>query len=344
MKKCYMILIFVFVIFLTSCGTKKLESILLTVDKRNVSINETKKIKVQYNPENVMEELIWSSSNSEVASVQDGVITGKNIGTAIITAITKDGIKDEITIEVYKKAESIELDKTNVELTIGDTIKINAKVIPDDATYSNIFWTTSDYNVASVDLNGLITANNIGKATINATTIDGISASLTVNVQGNKENAFYNENVRWGMSLEEVQDELGMGDSLMREPDIYLRYTPRITDYYRTIVSEYVYWFYNNQLRAYWLDYSDSSCNYNEYLDIRKILIEKYGNPSSENYNWKDKTYKNEKDKWDDAFRYDDFTIKTIWYKSKFNILINWDHSSKSCSVSYSQKEWTSKL
>ncbi len=327
---------------LTGCGEKKLEKISLNVDK-SISINETKKIRVEYEPEDVEEEITWSSSDEEIATVSDGTITAKNVGNVTITAITKSGIKDQVSIEVYQKVESITLDITNVELSVGGTSQINVTITPEEATYKDITWTSSDSSIASVE-NGLITAKNVGNATITAATKDGISTKCIVKVVGSKEYSYYNEKIRWGMSIEEVQDNLGKGSPLNREPDVYVRYSPKSDDYFKSSIDEYVYWFRNSQLRAYWFNYKDSACLYNEYLDIRNTLTEKYGNPSSENYNWKDQTYKNDKDKWADAFRYDDFTIKTTWNKPNFNIVISWDHSSKSCSVSYSQKEWTSKL
>ena len=338
----YFSFLLLIVISLTGCGEKKLEKISLSVDKL-ISINETKKISVEYEPENVEEEITWSSGNEEIASVSNGTITAKSVGNVTITATTTSGIKDQVDIEVYQKVDSITLDKENIELSVGSTSQIIATISPDEATYKDITWTSSDNSVASVE-NGLIIARSIGSSTITATTRDGTISKCFVKVVGSKEYAYFNEKLRWGMSIEEVQDNPGKGNPLNREPDVYVRYSPKSDDYLKSPIDEYVYWFRNSQLRAYWLDYEDSACTYNNYLDIRNTLAEKYGNPSSENYNWKDETYKNDRDKWADAFRYDDFTIKTTWNKSDFNIVVSWDHSSKSCSASYSQKEWTSKL
>ena len=58
---------------LTCCVEKKLKSISLSVDKL-ISINETKEIRVEYYPESIKEEITWSSSNEEIASVSNGII------------------------------------------------------------------------------------------------------------------------------------------------------------------------------------------------------------------------------------------------------------------------------
>ncbi len=145
---------------LTGCGEKKLESISLNVDKL-ISINETKEIRVEYNPESVKEEITWSSSNEEVASDSNGIITAKGIDNATITATTTSGVKNQVNIEVCQKVESLTLDKQNVEFYVGDTSQVNATITPDEATYKEITWTSSNNSVASVE-NGLITAKSTG--------------------------------------------------------------------------------------------------------------------------------------------------------------------------------------
>lgn len=177
----YIPFLLLLVFSLAGCGEKKLESISLSVDKF-ISINETKEIKVKYNPESVKEEITWSSSNEEVAGVSNGIITAKGIGNATITATTTSGVKNQVNIEVYQKVESLKLDKSNVEFYVGDTSQVNATITPEEATYKEITWTSSNNSVASVE-NGLITAKIIGEATITATTKDGVSQKCNVVVK-----------------------------------------------------------------------------------------------------------------------------------------------------------------
>lgn len=177
----YIPFLLLLVFSLTGCGEKKLESISLSVDKL-ISINETKEIKVEYNPESVKEEITWSSSNEEVASVSNGIITAKGMGNATITATTTSGVKNQVNIEVYQKVESLTLDKSNVEFYVGDTLQVNATITPEEATYKDITWTSSNNSVASVE-NGLITAKSTGEATITATTKDGVSQKCNVVVK-----------------------------------------------------------------------------------------------------------------------------------------------------------------
>lgn len=180
-KLLYIPFLLLLVFSLTGCGEKKLEKISLSVDKL-IPINETKEIRVTYEPQEVKEDITWSSSNEEIASVSNGIITAKGVGNATITATTTSGIKDQVNIEVYQKVESLILDKTNVEFYVGDTSQVNATITPEEATYKDITWTSSNNSVASVE-NGLITAKGTGEATITATTKDGVSQNCSVVVK-----------------------------------------------------------------------------------------------------------------------------------------------------------------
>lgn len=84
----------------------------------------------------------------------------------------------------YNTATEISLNKTTDSLIVGQTDTLTATVTPDSAANQSITWTSSDPNVATVDLAGKVTAIKSGTATITATTTDGsnLSASCVVTV------------------------------------------------------------------------------------------------------------------------------------------------------------------
>ena len=129
----------------------------------------------------------WSTSDAEVATVEAGVVTAVKEGTATITA--KAGEKTATcTITVKKKViavESVELDKTEFELTEGESQTLVATVKPDDATDKTVEWSTSDAEVATVEA-GVVTAVKEGTATITAKAGDK-TATCAVTVKA-KEN------------------------------------------------------------------------------------------------------------------------------------------------------------
>ncbi len=63
------------------------------------------------------------------------------------------------------------------------TYQLEATVSPDTASNKNVAWSSDNEEVATVDENGLVTANSLGTAIITATTVDGgYSASCKVTV------------------------------------------------------------------------------------------------------------------------------------------------------------------
>lgn len=76
-------------------------------------------------------------------------------------------------IEVW----SISIDVEKNIMTVGETADNgHLFIIPGNATDKTVSWTSSNSNVASVDENGIVTANAVGTATITATANDGRGA------------------------------------------------------------------------------------------------------------------------------------------------------------------------
>ena len=75
---------------------------------------------------------------------------------------------------------SITLNKTTATLTIGGKAEaLTVTVSPADATDKSVTWSSDKEVVASVDKNGVVTAQTLGTATITATANDGSGAKAT---------------------------------------------------------------------------------------------------------------------------------------------------------------------
>ena len=127
----------------------------------------------------------WTSSNTSVATVENGVITAKSAGTATITVTTVDGGKSATCTVTVKKAEvpvtKVTLNKSSATLEIGEKLTLAATITPTNATNKNVTWTSSNTSVATVT-NGVVTAHKVGKVKITATTENDKSASCTVTI------------------------------------------------------------------------------------------------------------------------------------------------------------------
>jgi len=71
-----------------------------------------------------------------------------------------------------KDVSGVTIDQKEITLSVGAMATLKATVLPRDATNKAVSWTSSDVAVATV-VNGIVTAEEVGTATITATTEDG---------------------------------------------------------------------------------------------------------------------------------------------------------------------------
>lgn len=107
-----------------------------TSKKLNLDKEEDNKVELEYklSPFNTSQtDIVWSSSNEAVAEVKNGVVTGKSVGTAIITIASKDNQNVKKTCVVYV---SKELDKSKVTAVRNDkNINVNWTKVAHASSY-----------------------------------------------------------------------------------------------------------------------------------------------------------------------------------------------------------------
>ena len=162
-------------------------SITISGYSQNMSVGDTSRLTATTNPAGVG--VTWSSSNPTVVSVDSsGYIHAVSEGFAIITATANDGSGTSGTCTIMVsavKAESVEINRSSLTLTVGGTQTLKATVEPDDAANKTVVWSYSNPQVASVSSAGVVTAIAPGTAVITVTTVDGsLTDSCTVTVQG----------------------------------------------------------------------------------------------------------------------------------------------------------------
>ncbi len=133
-------------------------------------------------PDNALPaEIVWSSSDTSVATVADGAVTAEKIGDAVITASAGGfSASCEVTV-LHPDPTTITLTPDSMTLLVGETATITYALEPSDAA-TTITWASSDTSVATVT-DGVVTAVFPGSATVTATTANGISATAEVTVR-----------------------------------------------------------------------------------------------------------------------------------------------------------------
>lgn len=138
-------------------------------------------------------QVIWSSSNNAVATVdQTGTVTGVAGGVTTITAATPDGkYEASCTVTVIVPVSGLSLDKSSLELIVGEQEMLSPTVMPEDASEKNVTWNSSNPSVVFVE-DGKVKGIAEGLAIITATSVDGsLIATCTITAK-NANNIDYN--------------------------------------------------------------------------------------------------------------------------------------------------------
>ncbi|GEM_PF-4660482 len=155
----------------------------VSLDKTSLELikGESETLTATVNPSDATDKTVtWKSSNSSVASVQNGVITANMTGQAKITA-TAGGKSATCTVSVTTPVTSITLDRSSISLEEEQSTTLIATVSPSDADDKTVSWSSSNPDAATVNPNGKVYAVKEGQAVITATA-GSLSASCSVTV------------------------------------------------------------------------------------------------------------------------------------------------------------------
>ncbi|QGQ97183.1 Ig-like domain-containing protein [Paenibacillus psychroresistens] len=133
-------------------------------------------------PVDITTQAIWTTSNEEIASVSEGLVTGIAMGQA--TLVGKYGGKSvSITVDVATPRRLI-VDKSSIEMRANEEVQtVVTATYASGETYDVTEiaeWTTDNADIASV-IKGNITAYKVGHATISAV-YGGKKVTISVNI------------------------------------------------------------------------------------------------------------------------------------------------------------------
>ena len=179
--------------------------------------NDSYTLTAEVTPDNAVDKsIVWSSSDTEVANVTEGVITARGYGKANIIAYvtTNNATADTCSVLVYEHTTGVEMSATTIEMYIGETVLLTAATLPLAKSDGQIEWNVSDENIIERDADGNITALAEGIVEITATSVDGGHiAKCTITVKGANgiEDLLYDKNTSFklydlkGSQLEHMQ-------------------------------------------------------------------------------------------------------------------------------------------
>lgn len=138
-------------------------------------------------------DVVWTNSNPSVAEFDaaTGKVTAKGVGKTTLSARLKGRfvVSNCYVTVSFVKVTGLTFDKYEINMMRSDSDSIAVTILPANACYKNVTWTSSNENLVKV-VDGKLWANpdkdpliNSGTATITATTVDqGFKAQCIVNV------------------------------------------------------------------------------------------------------------------------------------------------------------------
>ncbi len=134
-------------------------------------------------PENVtVKDIVWSCSDENVVTVEDGLLTAVGEGEAYVAAVSGDGMasaKCLVTVSIGVSGVEFSLPEIYIREDSAP-ILLSAAVYPENATNKSLIWDSSDWNVVGVDSMGAITPFAVGTAVVYAMSRDGCASAECV--------------------------------------------------------------------------------------------------------------------------------------------------------------------
>lgn len=159
----------------------------ITLEDMTVALYGSSQIKCTTVPSGIsLKRITFSSSDDDIAYVNsDGMVQGKGTGDATITATVDDKTATcKVTVSAKKVISVTVTPATHNFSGKGETITLEAVIEPEDASFKEIKWSSSDEAVAIVDeTTGVVTSKGGGKANIIATAVkDNVTGVCKVEV------------------------------------------------------------------------------------------------------------------------------------------------------------------
>lgn len=162
--------------------------VIITDNPASAKAGTIVQLKANVLPVTAKQEVTWSSSNVEIATVDaTGKVEFKKAGEVVITAATKAKatVKRDVTITVNNPdpSEIVVAAQTGVNtVMLYDKLQMVATVNPEDASNA-VTWSVNDETIATIDANGLLDAKKVGKVVVTATSTEKSTVLGTLEIE-----------------------------------------------------------------------------------------------------------------------------------------------------------------
>lgn len=160
--------------------------VLLVPLKKNLELRVTVMPKDLKNRKSVL-----TTDDEEVARIRETTLYTRNAGETILTIASAmdPAAANQYRVIVYQPVTRIAVNASEKAVAVGETIRLTADILPENAAMKDVEWSSQDEKTATVDGEGNVTGVKRGTARITATAKDGsnIKASISIQVNQNPE-------------------------------------------------------------------------------------------------------------------------------------------------------------
>ena len=165
--------------------TAPVTQITLSKQSLNLTVSQTAVLTMTITPTTVVNKNVeWSSSNSEIASVNHtGTVTGVGNGTAIISVMTIQGnLVATCLVTVTTSVQTLKISRDKLTLVVGKGIQLFYSFFPQSSSNPRVFWSNSNPKVVQISNSGYISGLSAGTAIITATSMENKSLNSSCQV------------------------------------------------------------------------------------------------------------------------------------------------------------------
>ncbi|MDR0227627.1 MAG: Ig-like domain-containing protein [Flavobacteriaceae bacterium] len=160
-------------------------------DGLDLDQTKTRDIKPLLKLENVeLKDVTWTSKDTSIATVKDGIVTALRSGEVEIIAQVKNS--EELRSELIMQIKSFGLKEINfvqgfpeTKVPIGQYYKYSLTTGESGAPLDNLVWKSSNEKIAKIDQNGVVEGVSVGIVRITVTAINGVSGYIDQKIVSN---------------------------------------------------------------------------------------------------------------------------------------------------------------
>ncbi len=170
-------------------GQQLPESIELSEHNLMMDVGQSVSLNTTVHPSDALGEIVYVSSDGNVVSVEpDGTLTALKAGSAVIWAMSYNGVQDRCSVTVRPvEVTGMSFDTDSVTLRANEQKQLSPIFTPKNASIQTARYLSSDESVVQVSQSGVLTGISKGTAIVTATSADGgFTDTIEVIVQNAK--------------------------------------------------------------------------------------------------------------------------------------------------------------